>query len=119
MSDLYQGQERSRSPRNLAELEEIVDRKFREHEERETVMVEERIAALKEEAFPDGAGKHRESHQAMIDAAEAQAEFYQWLKREIITKSIWGILRILAIFLVAGVVAKFGLAPAYFSWLSK
>lgn len=119
MSDQYFGQERHRAPRNFSELEEIVDRKFKEHEERETAMVEERLAALKEEAFPDGPLAHKQAHQAMIDAANAQKEFWQMLKNEIITKSIWGILRILAILLAAGVIAKFGLGPAWFSWLSK
>lgn len=119
MSDPYSGEERRRAPRNFAELEELVDRKFREHEERETAMVEERLSVLKEEAFPDGAIAHRQAHQAMIDAANAQKEFWQSLKNEIITKSIWGILRILAILLAAGIVAKFGLGPAYFAWLSK
>ena len=119
MSDAYLGQERMRAPRSFAELEEIVDRKFREHEEREVAMVQERIDALKEEAFPDGPSSHKQAHQVMIDAANAQKEFWQMLKTEIITKSIWGILRILAILLAAGVVAKFGLGPAYFAWLSK
>lgn len=119
MSDAYLGQERRRAPRSFAELEEIVDRKFREHEEREVAMIDERLGVLKEEAFPDGPAAHKQAHQAMIDAANAQKEFWHSLKNEIITKSIWGILRILAILLAAGVVAKFGLGPAYFSWLSK
>jgi len=82
-------------------------------------MVEDRLSVLKEEAFPDGPAAHRQAHQVMIDAANAQKEFWQSLKNEIITKSIWGILRILAILLAAGIVAKVGLGPAYFAWLSK
>ena len=119
MGDHYFGQDRRKAQTRFSELEEIVDRKFKEHEEREAAMVEERIEALKKEDFPDSATKHRDAHQAMIDAAETQREFYQWLKREIVTKSIWSILRILAIFLAAGVIAKFSLGPSYIAWLSK
>ena len=119
MSDPYHGQERRKTPVSFSELEELVDHKFREHEEREVAMVEDRLGVLKEEAFPDGPTAHRQAHQVMIDAANAQKEFWQSLKNEIITKSIWGILRILAILLAAGFVAKFGLGPAYFAWLSK
>ena len=111
--------ERRKVFQSLADVEEIFDRKIREHEAREIAHIDERLTSFKEEAFPDGAYEHRLAHKAMIEAAADQREFWATLRNEVITKSIWGILRILAVLLVAGVVAKFGIGPAYLAWLAK
>ena len=111
--------ERRRIYQSLEDVEEVLDRKVREHEMRESQLLEERLNAFRVEAFPDGAYAHRQAHQAMMDATAEQREFWATLRNEIITKSIWGILRILIILLSAGLIAKFGIGPGYLAWLSK
>ena len=111
--------ERRRVFQSVEEIEAILDRKIREHEVREAELLETRFSAFKDEAFPDGSYAHRLAHKAMIEAAADQREFWATLRNEVITKSIWGILRILTVLLVAGVVAKFGIGPAYLAWLAK
>lgn len=99
------GKERREHNRRIDTVEESFDRKLREHEARE----QERFNIFISSAFPDGADSHRLAHQAMIDAAKSEKEFWQGLKADIAKKSIWGILQILIILTVAGVAAKFGL----------
>jgi hypothetical protein len=61
-------------------------------------------------AFPDGVENHRRAHEKMIKAAEAEERFWTDLKADIAKKSIWGILHILTILVLAGISAKlFGL----------
>jgi len=119
MGNDFDGEERRRHSRTISEVEDAFERKLMDHETREREFIEKRFSSFAEEAFPDGTITHRLAHQVMIDAARAQTEFWQTLKTEIITKSIWGILRILLILLVAGLVAKFGVAPIYLAWLTK
>lgn len=57
-------------------------------------------------AFPDGTENHRRAHEKMIKAAEAEERFWTDLKADIAKKSIWGILQILTILVVAGLSAK-------------
>lgn len=93
----------------LTELEATIERKLHEHEQRELETVQKLIRALELEAFPDGAPAHRAVHQAMIDVANEQTEFWRSLKIEVAKKSIWGILQILTILVCAGLAAKLGL----------
>lgn len=93
----------------LSEVEAVIERKLHEHEQREIEHVRTLIKALELEAFPDGPSAHRAAHQAMIDAAHAQEEFWRGLKVDVAKKSIWGILQILTILVCAGIAAKFGL----------
>jgi len=58
------------------------------------------------EAFPDGPEQHRLAHEQMIKAALAEETFWRDLRSEIARKSVWGILHILTILLVAGLGAK-------------
>ena len=61
-------------------------------------------------AFPDGTENQRRAHEKMIKAAEAEERFWTDLKADIAKKSIWGILHILTILVLAGISAKlFGL----------
>lgn len=112
MTDLatepWSGAERRMYGKTLAEVEDAFDRKLREHEVREQARFTSLIDALKIEAFPDGAPAHCAAHQAMIDAAKQEAEFWRGLKIEIAKKSIWGILHILTILVLAGLAAKLG-----------
>ena len=57
-------------------------------------------------AFPDGTEKHRQAHERMIKAAEAEESFWRDLKADIARKSIWGILHILTVLVIAGLGAK-------------
>jgi hypothetical protein len=104
----YTGQERRIYGKTLAEVEDAFDRKLRDHEVREQERIKDLIAALESDAFPDGTQAHKAAHQAMIDASKAEREFWQGLKVEIAKKSIWGILHILTILVLAGIAAKMG-----------
>lgn len=104
----HDGTERRDSRRSLADIEDVFERMLRDHELREKAQLTQMIADLKIEAFPDSAEKHREAHQAMIDAAKSQEDFWRGLKVDIAKKSIWGILHILTLLVVAGLAAKFG-----------
>lgn len=94
--------------RPAQDVEEALDRKLRDHELREEDRIRALIKAHEAEAFPDGPTAHRLAHQAMIDAAKQEAEFWRGLKVEIAKKSIWGILQILSILVLGGLAAKFG-----------
>jgi hypothetical protein len=93
----------------LTALEIALEQVLTGHEQREQAHLTELVETLKLGAFPDGVAAHRAAHQAMIDAAKQEAEFWRGLKVEIAKKSIWGILQILVILLGAGLAAKFGL----------
>jgi len=64
------------------------------------------------EAFPQGAlGKHREYHQSLIDAAEAdklasqaKLEFYETAKSKVLEKGIEGVISAFKALLILGVV---------------
>lgn len=115
----YNGTERRAYAKTLNEVEDAFERKLIDHEQREQVRIKTLITELKTEAFPDGAEAHRAAHQAMIDAAKAETEFWRGLKADIAKKSIWGILQILLILLAAGMAAKFGLGAVVAGAVSK
>lgn len=71
------------------------------------------------EAFPDGPEKHRLAHEQMIKAAQAEETFWRDLKSEIAKKSIWGILHILSILVIAGIGAKLFGIPAIAALLGQ
>lgn len=112
MTEEYSGPERRSFARTISEVEEAFDRKLRDHEDREKTRIQMLIKQLETDAFPDGTAAHRLAHQAMIDAANAEKEFWNGLKADIAKKSIWGILQILTILVIAGIAAKFGLGAA-------
>ncbi len=45
-------------------------------------------------AFPDGPSKHREAHEAMIEAKKAETRFYDALRLELAKKGVWFLLAI-------------------------
>jgi hypothetical protein len=53
---------------------------------------------------------HRRYHESMIEAAEAQTQFWRELKLEVAKKGIWGLLVIVCGLIVVGLMAKFGLS---------
>lgn len=53
---------------------------------------------------------HRQYHEAMIRAAEAQANFWNELKLDIAKKGVWGLLIILCGLVVTGMATKFGIS---------
>lgn len=107
MTDHFSGQERRAKPPPItrSEVEEIIA--AHEIKEREALRAEMDHVLR---AFPDGVEAHRNAHEAMIEAAQAQREFWIGLRKDIVGKSIWGILQILALLTAAGLAAKFGLA---------
>lgn len=118
MTEEYSGPERRSFARTISEVEEAFDRKLRDHEDREKTRIQMLIKQLETDAFPDGTAAHRLAHQAMIDAANAEKEFWNGLKADIAKKSIWGILQILTVLLIAGIAAKLGLG-AVIPWVGK
>jgi hypothetical protein len=50
-------------------------------------------------AFPDGPLKHREAHEAWMEAKKSEKAFYDSLKTEVMKKGVAGIFAILAIIL--------------------
>ena len=111
----YVGDER-REGRSIGEVEEAFERKLIEHELWEAEQMRSLLSELKSEAFPDGAAAHRMAHQVMIDAAKAEAEFWKDLKMGMVKKSIWGVLQVLTILIIAGLGAKFGISTL---WMTK
>jgi len=53
---------------------------------------------------------HREYHEAMIRAAEAQAAFWNELKLDVVKKGVWGAVVIIVGLVITGIAAKFGLS---------
>lgn len=111
-----------RDPQREAEVEAIVERALTRimlaREEKEGKMLE----LAMQRAFPDGdLESHRNYHQAKIDAAEAEKEFYQTLKLRLAEAGVLGILRIVMWLLVVGFsaifAAKLGFLPAFLGTL--
>lgn len=53
---------------------------------------------------------HREYHEAMIRAAEAQAAFWNELKLDVVKKGVWGAVVIIVGLVLTGLAAKFGIS---------
>ena len=53
---------------------------------------------------------HREAHEAMIEAAKAQTEFWRELKLDVIKKGVWGLLIIICGLAITGFATKLGIA---------
>ena len=109
MDKEYSGQEKRRQGRTLADVEAAFDRKLQDHEEREQERILSMLNQLKLDAFPDGPIPHKESHQAMLDAAKAEKKFWDDLRGDILKKSIWGVLQILVTLIGLGLAAKLGI----------
>ena len=51
---------------------------------------------------------HRQYHEAMIRAAEAQAAFWNELKLDVVKKGVWGAIVIIVGLVITGMATKFG-----------
>jgi hypothetical protein len=61
---------------------------------------------------PDGTidhAGHRQYHEAMIEAAKAQTEFWRELRLDVAKKGIWGLLVIVCGLILVGISAKLGI----------
>lgn len=117
MSDVYTGPERRRRRSETLQMEAIeavVERiliqQIAAHEERER--------SLWNKAFPYGdLEAHRNYHQAKIDAAEAEKEFYQTLKMKLAEAGALGALKLVLWLLMMGagavIAGKFGVLPTF------
>lgn len=91
----------------LDAIEMAVERAISKYEKREEEIWEEKFQIIMN-AFPDGIQNHRNAHQAMIDAAKAQENFWKELKLDLTKKGIWGILTVLVGLALVGLAAKAG-----------
>ena len=55
---------------------------------------------------------HRKYHEALIEAAKEQAEFWRDLRRDLAKKGAWSLLLLICGLILAGVMTKLGLATA-------
>lgn len=53
---------------------------------------------------------HRQYHEAMIRAAEAQAAFWNELKLDVVKKGVWGAIVIIVGLVITGMATKFGVS---------
>ena len=108
----YTGEEKRRQGRTLADVEAAFDRKLQDHEVRERAAAQSVIEALKAEAFPDGPQKHAEYHQAKINTAKEEAEFWRAAKAELTKvgiKALTGVIKTVLLLALAGLLYKIGL----------
>ena len=112
MEPEYTGEEKRRQGKTLADVEAAFERKLLEHEQREFRRIQALIDELKEEAFPDGPVKHGEYHQAKINSAKEEAEYWKAAKMELtkggVATVLW-VLKTVAILAGVGMLYKLGL----------
>lgn len=84
----YIGPERRDHERTLSEVEDAFDRKLRDHEEREQERFKALIDEVIKESFPDGTKKHFDYHQAKIDSAKSEAEFWQAARKKMAEEGV-------------------------------
>lgn len=63
------------------------------------------------QAFPEGPQKHREVHEAWLEAKKAETEFWKELKLDIAKKGAWGLLILILGLILIGFKVK---AAAWF-----
>lgn len=105
----WDGRERREYMKTIHDVEAAFNRALEDHEEREKRNLEAALDELKKDAFPDGPANHKNAHQAMINAAQAQERFWNELKLDIAKKGTWGLLITVVGLLMLGIAVKFGL----------
>lgn len=119
----YTGTEKRKQGRTIADVEAAFDRKLQDHEDREQERIQNLIdteqarvhaliSQLKTEAFPDGTIKHGEYHQAKINSAKEEAEFWKAAKMELTKGGVSAVLWVAKTILVlaaVGFLYKIGL----------
>lgn len=120
MSPAYNGPERrkTRHVGNDPVTNDDMDEALAIHAENDRKYITD-LYAKAMEAFPDGPEQHRLAHEQMIKAALAEETFWRDLKSEIARKSVWGILHILSILVIAGIGAKLFGIPAIAALLGQ
>lgn len=86
--------------------------KFRDHEQHEEERIKALIARFAEDAFPDGPEKHRDYHQAKINSAREEAEFWKAAKMEMAkagVSTLVGVIKIVLGLAFVGLMFKLGL----------
>jgi hypothetical protein len=104
------------APVTIDDLDEALEMHSLRERNELSDMIDTKVSDVRNQllyAFPDGIEGHRSAHQAMIEAAKAEKEFWVGLSRRIAEKSIWGILHILAILLLGAVAAKLGVGAVF------
>lgn len=84
----YAGPEQRDHKHTISEVEEAFDRKLRDHEEREHDRFKALIDEVIRESFPDGTRKHFEYHQAKINSAKSEAEFWQAARKKLAEEGV-------------------------------
>lgn len=97
-----------------SEIREFVHDEFLAHEERES----ERFCRTLGKAFPGGDLEgHRHFHEARIEAAKAEEEFWKVAKVEILKKGITGAVSLLGVLLVLAIIGALTKAGVPLAWL--
>lgn len=98
-------------PNNIRENDALIYQKLGEMERslEEHVQREEKMFSEFMEAFPDGPHNHRNAHQTMIDAANAQKKFWDDLRLDLAKKGIWSIFIVLVGLVMTGIATKIGM----------
>lgn len=82
-------------------------REFKEHADDESASLARFL-----KAFPDDDPvAHRQYHEAVMRAAEAQERFWSELRLDIAKKSFWGLITLICGILLAGAAVKMGIKP--------
>jgi hypothetical protein len=62
-------------------------------------------------AFPDGVEGHRAAHEAMINAAKAQEQFWRELRLDMAKKGLWAVFVVVCGLILTGLSIKLGWGP--------
>lgn len=121
----------SQLPILQAMIQAVVDVAFAKHEKREIENLERRIDEFRHELVPEGKTfPHKDYHQSLMDAAEAQkeaeqerAKMYRMAQTQIVTKGIegvFGLLRVLVLIGLAALALKLGFKiPEWLAAIAK
>lgn len=109
----YVGQERRQYQKTIHDVEAAFARAMVEHERRSRENVESAIEALKHDLVPNGDLRpHKDYHQAKVDAAKAEQEFWNAAKMKLVENGVGAILAVLKIVLglaLVGLMLKLGM----------
>ena len=84
------------------------------HAQEERAAYQHMLTDLITRAFPDGPENHRGYHQAKIDTAREEAEFWKVAKQELTkvgVSAIAGVVKTLAVLALIGLAYKIGFGP--------
>lgn len=108
----FLGEERRRYGHTIVDIENLLNHKLHDHEEKIQLKIVELIDQLKDAAFPGGVVKHSEYHLAKIVSAKEEAEFWKAAKMELTKGGVSAVLWVIKTVLIlagVGLMYKFGL----------